>query len=865
MKLRGEPASAAKTAGEPLANAGSLGGPSTTRRGFLKAATLACGGALAGGALSGCSSIDAYDADAAEAEEKVCVTYCNACMGCPLEAVVRDDNVVLTRAAEIPNATFDQKRMCARGGSIPVQLVEEKRIKYPMKRVDGTERGAGQWERISWDEAIDTICTKIKEYQQEYGPSSVCTFTYGTTEPRNLYNLYRLENVAQFSHQNRTTDMALSSSLMYNAGGYWYQGGVDMHAIECMDTFVVWGHNPCVSWPNTWRYIANAIEKRGCKLIDVDPNHNTIAQKADLHVPIRPGTDGAFALGMMNYIEANGLANDTFMKQKSDGVFLVKASDGKYLRKSDMDPSVQLGSTDDDYAVWDEDANALGWAKTTANPSLRHEQMSISGVIGTDGSTGTVQVNTCYNLMMGVASEWDLARTSEVTDVSQDTIVKFCEMITAGGNCDFFQGYGLDHYGHGYNNIAATSALRIQCGLIPSPNTPYPLNDSGFATTETDHPIVSQKLGTFMFNDLLDKGSYTFPSVTIGTGDQAVEVPGATISTPLKMLINFGGNLCNSAPDRTKTVEAYKKIDFLVVTNVEWCDTADLADIVLPAAMIQESPAPISIDGCLVAGEKCITPRWEAKPDYEIAQLIGQGIGLGEWFTEDMDTGMSHVTDNAVMNAIGITYDVMKEQKIINMGGSMPLPQYMSLTGRTMFYQETPGPFEYYGQVFDPSVSHLPTWQPPQEAWTVTAGGFERNPLADTYPLQLMAGTRRFRVHSYYGQNPLLREMEVNEPCVRMNPEDAEARGIEEGDYVKLYNDRGHAVAKAELSAGIRPGVLDIDRGWQASQYKSGCSQDLTSKQISDWSCPNYAYHDCLVQMEKWDGTVEESGSAATA
>ena len=140
------------------------------------------------------------------------------------------------------------------------------------------------------------------------------------------------------------------------------------------------------------------------------------------------------------------------------------------------------------------------------------------------------------------------------------------------------------------------------------------------------------------------------------------------------------------------------------------------------------------------------------------------------------------------------------------------------------------------------------------EAWPVSAGGFDANPLAEKYPLIVTAGTRRFRVHSYYGQNPLLREMEINEPCVRINPIDAEARGIADGDYVRLYNDRGEAVAKATLSAGIRPGCLDIDRGWQRSQYKKGCNNDLTSKQIVDWTCPNYAYHDCLVEMEKWDG-----------
>ena len=142
-----------------------------TRRGFLK--TTAAAALVAGGvSAAGFAALTPKTASA-QSDEKICTTYCNACMGCPLEAVVRDGNVVLTRAKEIEGAPIDQKRMCARGASIPTLIVQEKRIQYPMKRAEGTERGAGQWERISWDEAIDTICTKIKEYQAEFGSGSV--------------------------------------------------------------------------------------------------------------------------------------------------------------------------------------------------------------------------------------------------------------------------------------------------------------------------------------------------------------------------------------------------------------------------------------------------------------------------------------------------------------------------------------------------------------------------------------------------------------------------------------------------------------------------------------------------------------------
>lgn len=813
-----------------------------TRRNFLKTAALFGGAAVAGTALSGCSTLGNYDASSSD--EHTCTTYCNACMGCPLEAVVRDDNVVLTRAAEIPNAPRDIKRMCARGASIPTMLVEPKRIKYPMRRVEGSERGAGQWERISWDEAISEICDKVKYYQSTYGKGSVCSFTYGTTEPRNLYNLYRLENLAEFSHQNRTTDMAIGESNMTSIGAYYYMQGNNSDLVEKDKTFVIWGHNPVVSWPNMWRFIANAVDN-GCKLVDVDPNYNTIAEKSDLFVPVRPGTDGALALGLINYLEQQGWTADSFMQKKSCAPFLVKTSDGKFLRKSDLDSSVSADDKqNDDFAVWDLDSDSMGYAKNVSNPALRKGTFDINGT----------EVTTCYSLLLKVVSEWTLDRTSEVTDVPQDTIKQFAKLISQNGSCDIFAGYGIDHYTHGFNNLSAICALRIVGGMVPDPMSAWVLNDSGFTQAEdaAGHAKCSAQIATFMLDDLIDSGEYDFPSQTITYQGKQVTMPGSTIKANVKMLFNFGGNLLNSCPDRNQTLEMYNKLDFIVVSNVEWCDTADFADIVLPAAMIQETVAPIAIDDCLVAGEQCITPRFEAKSDFEIAQLIAQGIGLGDKFSEDMDTAMSHTADSKLFNAAGITYDMMKQAKVMYVG-PMPLPQYMTSTGRLQFYQEKPMPLEYYGQALNPAEAALPIWQPPAEAWTVDAGGFTHSDLSEKYPLQLIAGTRRFRVHSYYGQNPLLREMEINEPCVRMNPQDAQARGISEGDYVELFNDRGHAVAKALFSEGIRPGVLDIDRGWQASQYKEGCSQELTSKEIVDWNCPNYAYHDCLCEMRKWE------------
>jgi molybdopterin-containing oxidoreductase family molybdopterin binding subunit len=744
---------------------------------------------------------------------------------------VRNDNVVRVRAKEIPGNEAmgimggdDIKRICARGASIPYQIVNEKRIKYPMRRVG--ERGGGQWERISWDEAINEICSNIKKLQSSFGPNSVCAFTYGTMEARHLWGVNRLQNVAQFSNQHRTTDFAYSDAVFSNIGTFFFNGE-NSSIIRGLKTVVVWGHNPCEAWPQTWRYIADAKEFNGAKLVVIDPNYNTTASKSDLFVSLRHGSDGALALGLINYLEQNRLVAEDFLKAKTCAPFLVKP-DGKFLRKSDLDASA--AEAQDDFVVFDEAANSIGYAQTATDPAIRKADITIDGV----------ELRTAYDMLIEQVSQYSLRKTSEITGVPEDTIVELSKLISSNSPTEIIQGYAIDHYGNGFGTEAAVNALRIVCGMPQAPEAKFSLNETGFTPEEAGHPLLGDNLATFMFHDLLDKGRF--------------EMPGKTIEVPLKALVSFGGNIVNSCPDREQTIAAYKKFDFIAVINVEWGDTADLADIVLPACMTQETVGATVINECLVVSEQCITPKWEAKSDFEICSLIAHGLGLGEWFDYDADhaIGLAISTSPALAMA-GASYDALKTKKIIRLG-TMPLPQYMTPTGRLQFYLEDAQPFAFYGQALDAKKHHLPAWEPPLEAWPEAAGGYPANPLSEKYPLCIHAGTRRFRVHSYYGWEEMLRELEYDEPIVRMNPVDAEARGIAEGDYVRCYNDRGHAVAKAVFHPGLRPGGLDIDRGWQGSQYKSGCSQNLTAKTISNWNCPNYSYHDCLCEVEKWQG-----------
>ena len=118
-----------------------------------------------------------------------------------------------------------------------------------------------------------------------------------------------------------------------------------------------------------------------------------------------------------------------------------------------------------------------------------------------------------------------------------------------------------------------------------------------------------------------------------------------------------------------------------------------------------------------------------------------------------------------------------------------------------------------------------------------------------------MSERPRYRVHSQWFSVPLLRELDP-EPFVKINPKDADDRGIKNGDYVECYNDRGFAVAKAVLSQAIRPGTMVYPKGWQLSQHKAGGWSQLSSTEFDSFAVNNN-FMDVLCEVRVWDGGAQ--------
>jgi molybdopterin-containing oxidoreductase family molybdopterin binding subunit len=249
--------------------------------------------------------------------------------------------------------------------------------------------------------------------------------------------------------------------------------------------------------------------------------------------------------------------------------------------------------------------------------------------------------------------------------------------------------------------------------------------------------------------------------------------------------------------------------------------------------------------------EKAIEPLYESKTDQDLIRMLADKMGVGEYFAKSDEEYLAEMIDSPFSKQMGITLDNLKEKKAIRY---MPDPFvdnegaiFYTATGRMEFYLENPAPMAASDEVLDVDRERLPRFFPPTEAWP-------DNPLHAKYPLVLLSERPRFRVHSQWFATPWLRELEP-EPFVKINAKDAADRNIKTGDYVDVVNDRGHAVVKAIVTQGVRPGAMVFAKGWQSKQYKAGDLSQLASSHFDPFAV-NSSYMDELVEVRKWNGEV---------
>lgn len=808
-----------------------------TRRSFLKTTGAFAGVAAVAGSALPLTALAADSGVMGEgSEEKILPGRCyfGGCFSCNYNVTVRDGRAV--KVSPDPDALFG-RRPCLKGYSLPQRMYSQERLKYPMKRVG--ERGENKWERISWEEAIATITEKWKGYIDQYGGQSILVSTGSSGARFTVSGASRLENILQFTNVEMCADWAVyhgiqrvygapSTGIMTAPGNEPFE-----EDIYNAKTMFMWGNNLSETYVQRWRHL-KAAQKQGAKMISIDPNETTVSAHSDEWFSVRPGSDPALILSMVQEIIAEGLHDIDYLKRDTVAPFLVRDDTKKFLRMSDLgvaptegpvNPMTKKPTIIDPPVVWDATAGKEMSSAESLDPTIEGS-WTIAGF----------KVTTAYDLMVESVQEYKPESVEDLVDLSADEIRHLARLATEGPVSHMF-GLGSQAYDNGLQFGTSLGLLLAVTGMVGKPG-------AGIQATA--------------FGGIRN-ASFLFPTGTFTTTIPVLHLPEVMETgkfkgkdyPPFKSLYIRGSALVGGRPDKNKIIkEVIDKVEFIVCLDVALTESAMYADIVLPAAHFYEVDDSYGavLSYHVQYSQKIVDPAFEAKPDLQVAKLLAEGLGIGKYFEGDDESWLREQLAAPGLTSQGITFDALREKRDMRFkpaGVGYADGKFSTPTGKVEFYCEKPLPRVDLGLDLDLAPERLPRFYPPYEAWPETDA-------MKKYPLVLIPEHSRGRFHTAGFDGVWLNEIERG-PIVRMNIEDAKARGVKDGDDVEVYNDRGYGVARVSLCAGKRPGMLTYPKGLQGNQYKSGDLASLCSLRFDPFAV-NSSFGDTCVEVRKWDG-----------
>jgi anaerobic selenocysteine-containing dehydrogenase len=237
---------------------------------------------------------------------------CASCdIACPLIAEVKDGRVVKVKSHTNP---LLRDNICMKGIYAPKAFAHPDRIRQPLKRVG--PRGSGQWEPVSWDEAMSDIATRLQRIVNQYGPEALAVSTSQWNTSTDSGSGRRFMNLLGSPNWISGVALCAGNTATVNRLTYGWFPEPDAMQTQCI---VLFGHNPK---RHSWTPVYNAIrqaQNRGAKLIVLDPRRSESAERADIWLPLRAGTDAAMCLGWLNVIINEGLYDKAFVAKWTHG------------------------------------------------------------------------------------------------------------------------------------------------------------------------------------------------------------------------------------------------------------------------------------------------------------------------------------------------------------------------------------------------------------------------------------------------------------------------------------------------------------------------------------------------------------------
>jgi anaerobic dimethyl sulfoxide reductase subunit A len=714
-----------------------------------------------------------------------------------------------------------QLRACPMGHAWRQELYAEDRILYPMKRVGGYGAGNGHFERISWDEAIDTIATKMQEVATTYGQASIYYCQYGAFERTDL-------PLAPWFDVGVATwgDHSTSGS----APGEKFHLGVDLVDImfkgtstsfpgfEAPDLFnseliILWGLDLLVGWFGTVPYYAKLAQERGAKVIVIDPRYTISAEVlADQWIPIRPGTDLAMMLAIAYELYTHDLYDHDFVQK------FVEPTGFEKFR------SYVLGEEDGE-------PKTPQWAESICAVPAQ----TIKDLAHLYGTSKPVHLQAHYSIAKRNRGEYAASAAMLLQAMT--------------------------------GNIAIPGGCESGCSLVTIPHVTTPFLDWGRAPADFATPVVmnNNKLTETLYSRrLYDEGTLTEEEFR-----QLIGSPPGSILPNIRMLI-MDNNYTNNQHSVNKRMQGFANAEFS--WGWQWHDgqpSSEFLDIVLPAPIHQFETmdtyffgqeryflGPSGMRNYFVYCDKAVDAPGEVRPKEWVWTQIAKRLGIAEKYNPKLLDVDWKEWDEAVrqriyrpayerwaadadgyLASIGVypkPWEEFLKMPVVRVPIDEPFYPFKNMMEAGLSPFITPSNKVEFSSSFLENIDLTQTrWRGHMDAlprWDVT---YDSTPVYDgyyhhstsQYPLSLVTPVTVYRQHSSNDQNYWLRD-DCYRHAVWISPPDAKARGIVDGDLCEVESEFGTVLAPAYVTSKTIPGTAAIHHG---TWFKPNTDKDETN------------------------------------
>lgn len=721
------------------------------------------------------------------------------------------------------------------------------RVRYPMVRLDWLKkhkysadtRGNNRFIRVTWDEALDLFYRELERVQKEYGPWALHAGQTGWNQTGSFNNCTAHMQRAVGMHGNFITKVGdystgagqtimpyvLGSTEVYAQGTSWSE------ILENSDNIILWANDPVKNLQVGWN----------CE------THESFKYLAELKEKV--------AKGEINVLSVDPVKNKTQRYLENDHLYINPMTDVAFM---------------------------LAVAHVLYNENLYDKKFIDTYCLGFEEFIQYVQGKTKDKVEK--TPEWAAA----ICGVKADKIREFARMLVSG-RTQILMGWCIQRQEHGEQPYWAAAVVAAMVGQIGLPGggisyghhySSIGVPSTGFAGPGGFPRNLDQGMKPKWDNNDFNGYSRTIPvarwiDCLLEPGKE-INYNGGKVKLPdFKMMVISGCNPWHHHQDRNRMKKAFRKLQTVVTIEFAWTATCRFSDIVLPACT-QWERNDIDVYGSysnkgLIAMHRLVDPLFQSKPDFQIMSELTQRFGRREEYTRgmsEMEWIESLYNDCKKANEGKFEmpeFNEFWEKSVLDFGEGKPWvrhadfrkdPELNPLGTPSGFIEITSRKIGRYG--YEHCQEH-PMWFEKSER---SHGG----PGSDKYPFWLQSCHPDKRLHSQMCESEEFRAtyaVQGREP-VYINPIDAKAKGIKDGDLVRVFNGRGQLLAGAVLTDSYPRGVIRIEEGaWYGPKNeKEGAictygdpntlTQDIGSSELAQATSANT----CIVDFEKFTGKV---------